>query len=105
MWEDPKCAPGGKWSIRYIPKTHTNKFWEDLALALVGDMFKDENEVLGILLNLKPSYDQVQIWHASGKEQGKVDALKTDLEQILNLGEHNLKLEYENFADALAKYS
>ena len=89
----------------YIPKTHTNKFWEDLALALVGDMFKDENEVLGILLNLKPTYDQVQIWHASGKEQAKVDALKTDLEQILNLGEHNLRLEYENFADTLAKYS
>lgn len=105
MWEDPKCAPGGKWSIRYIPKTHTNKFWEDLALALIGDMFNDENEVLGILLNLKPSYDQVQIWHASGKEQGKVDALKNDLENILNLGEHNLKLEYENFADTLAKYS
>ena len=70
---------------------------------MVGDMFKDENEVLGILLKLRPSYDQAQIWHASGKEQGKVDALKNDLEQILNLGEHNnLKLEYENFADRLA---
>ena len=70
---------------------------------MVGEKFKHENEVLGILLNLKPSSDQVQIWHASSKEQGKVDALKNDLEQILNLGEHNnLKLEYENFADRKA---
>ena len=105
MWEDPQCAPGGKWSIRYTPKSHTNKFWEDLALALIGDMFKDDNEVLGILLNLKPSSDQIQVWHRSGKDQGKVDALKADLEGILNLEEHKLKLDYENFADALSKYA
>lgn len=105
MWEDPQCAPGGKWSIRFTPKTHTNKFWEDLALALIGDMFSDENEVLGILVNLKPSSDQMQIWHRSGKEQAKIDTLKGDLENILKIEQHNLKLEYENFADALAKFS
>ena len=61
MWEDPQCVPCGKWSVRFLPTTHTNKFWEDLALALIGDMFSDENEVLGILVNLKPNSDQMQI--------------------------------------------
>ena len=59
MWEDEKCKNGGKWGIRYVPKTHTNKYWEDLALALIGDMFTHENEVLGLLLTLKPNSDSV----------------------------------------------
>ena len=105
MWEDLQCAPGGKWSIRNMPKTHTNKYWEDLALALIGDMFTDENEVLGILLNLRPSSDQIQVWHRSGKVQPKIDTLKSDLENILKLEEHNIKLDYENFGDSIAKYS
>jgi len=36
MWEDDNCKDGGKWSLR-IPKTHTNKYWEDLTLALIGE--------------------------------------------------------------------
>ena len=91
MWEDSQCAPGGKWSIRNTPKTHTNKFWEDLALALIGDMFSDENEVLGILVNLRPNSDQLQIWQRSGKDQKKINTLKGDLENALKLQEHELK--------------
>ncbi len=105
MWEDEHCAQGGQWRIRNLPKTHTNKYWEDLCLALIGDMFTHENEVLGILINLKRSADQVQIWHKSGKDQAKIDTLKNDLEGILKTEEHEMKLEYEDFADTIAKYS
>jgi hypothetical protein len=36
MWEDEMCKDGGRWTIR-IPKTHSNLFWENLVLALIGD--------------------------------------------------------------------
>jgi len=36
MWEDENCADGGSWSLR-IPKTHTNKYWEDLLMAMIGE--------------------------------------------------------------------
>ena len=105
MWEDSQCAPGGKWSIRNLPKSHTNKFWEDLALTLIGDMFTNENEVLGILINLRPASDQIQVWHRNGKDQAKIDTLKSDLENTLKLEEQNIKLDYENFAESLAKFA
>ena len=58
MWEDEKCKDGGKWGMR-IPKTHSNKYWEDLILALIGDQFSDENEVNGIMISLRHNMDTV----------------------------------------------
>ncbi len=57
MWEDQQCATGGKWGLKYIHKSSTNRLWEDLALKLIGNMFTDEDEVLGILVNIKPGID------------------------------------------------
>jgi translation initiation factor 4E len=56
MWEDEHCKSGGKWAFR-VPKTHTNKYWEDLLLALIGDQFTDQDEVNGIILSLRPGQD------------------------------------------------
>jgi hypothetical protein len=36
MWEDDNCKDGGKWSLR-VPKDRTNKYWEDLVLAMIGE--------------------------------------------------------------------
>ena len=103
MWEDPHCQAGGMWSIR-VPKSYTNKYWEDLALALIGDQFTDESEVNGLIIQLKPSMDNIQIWNKSGSDVGKVERLKADIENVLKLDE-GMKLDYMKFADALAKYS
>lgn len=103
MWEDLQCQDGGKWAVR-VPKTHTNKYWEDLVLALIGDQFTHENEVNGIVVQLKPKEDQFQIWNRSGKDSARIEALKTDIEDVLKLDE-SMKLDYENFADALSKYA
>ena len=58
MWEDEHCKDGGKWGLR-LPKSHTNKYWEDLLLALVGNLFTDENEVNGLVMTLRPTMDTV----------------------------------------------
>ena len=36
MWEDEKNKNGGKFSI-IIPKHLSNKYWEDIVLALIGE--------------------------------------------------------------------
>lgn len=51
-----------------LPKTHTNKYWEDITLAMIGEQFTHENEVLGIQLALKPAQDVLSIWIRSGKD-------------------------------------
>lgn len=35
-WEDPAFANGGCWKLK-LEKQFTNKVWEDLVLALIGD--------------------------------------------------------------------
>jgi translation initiation factor 4E len=71
MWEDEQCAQGGRWMLK-IPKSHTNKFWEDLTLALIGEQFTQEDEVLGLQLALKPVQDVLSVWIRHGKDQEKV---------------------------------
>ena len=99
MWEDAHCKDGGQWAIK-VPKTHSNKFWEDLCLALIGDQFSEENEVNGIVIQLKPNFDSLQIWNRSGNSQAKIDILRKDLDSILIL-EDTIKIDYTNFAEAI----
>lgn len=54
MWEDEACKDGGRWVLR-VPKTHTNKYWEDLILAMIGEQFRCENEIIGIAISIKPN--------------------------------------------------
>ena len=68
LWEDDNCAKGGRVTLRF-PKTHTAKFWEDFLLALVGDQFTDDDEVLGLVLMLKFNGDSISIWHRSSSPQ------------------------------------
>lgn len=71
MWEDEHCKDGGRWALR-VPKTHTNKYWEDLLLALIGEQFSVEDEVNGVAVSVKPNQDIVYVWNKSGKNEGKV---------------------------------
>lgn len=47
MWEDEECKDGGRFVVR-VPKHLTNKLFEDSVLAMIGEQFSFENEVLGI---------------------------------------------------------
>jgi translation initiation factor 4E len=102
MWEDEQCKDGGRWSLR-VPKTHTNKYWEDITLALIGENFTNEGEVCGIALSLKPVNDIISVWIKSGKDQEKIDSIKADIERVIMLDENTMRLEYENFQEVLSR--
>ena len=70
MWEDEHCKDGGRWVVR-VPKTITNKLWEDLTLTMIGEQFSVENEILGVMLSLRPNNDTISVWTKSGKDQDK----------------------------------
>jgi translation initiation factor 4E len=86
-----------------VSKQYTNKFWEDLILAFIGDQFEHQGEVLGLVANLRKEFDTIQIWNKSGTDQVKIGQLKKDLERILDIKE-DMTLEYECFAEELAKW-
>ena len=104
MWEDDHCKDGSKWSVK-LSKQLTNKLWEDLLLALVGNQFTDEDEVLGLLVTLRHNFDTIQVWNKSGKDKERIDTVKKDIERVLQIGaDSELRLDYENFAEALARF-
>lgn len=52
MWEDEANKNGGRWVIR-VNKGFSNKLWEDLILAMIGEQFECENEIHGIVISLR----------------------------------------------------
>ena len=67
LWEDPACKDGGRFNIR-LPKTHTSKYWEDLLLAMIGEQFTLEGEVLGLVLSTKLNSDSISVWHRNAND-------------------------------------
>ena len=82
VWEDESCKNGGRWIIR-LPKTHTNKYWEDIIMALIGEQFSEESGVLGIVLSLKYNNDKIAIWHKDGASEEQTKSLQADIERII----------------------
>jgi translation initiation factor 4E len=53
MWEDEHCKNGGRFVLK-LPKTHSNIYWENLVLGLIGEQFADSGEVNGLVISLRP---------------------------------------------------
>lgn len=86
-----------------VPKTHTNKYWEDITLALIGEAFTHEGEICGIALSLKPVNDIISVWIRHGKDQEKIDQIRSDIEKMVMFDENTMRLEYENFQEVLSR--
>lgn len=93
MWEDEANKLGGRWVIR-VNKGFSNKLWEDLTLAMIGEQFELENEIHGIVIVLKPNGDTIAVWNKNSRDQTVVDQIKADLIRVLNLPE-DVKMDYE----------
>jgi translation initiation factor 4E len=82
VWEDPLNITGGKWIIR-LRKGVSDRLWEDLVLAVVGDLFddcrasssgdesegggeKDKTdypEICGCTISVRQSEDIISLWN------------------------------------------
>ena len=58
LWEEESNRDGGRWSIR-IRRHHTDRYWENAIMAMVGEQFMVGNEICGMVLSLRCPYDQV----------------------------------------------
>ena len=97
LWEDEQCKTGGRITLN-LPKTHTAKYWEDLAMAMVGEQFSLRNEVLGIVMSLKFHCDSISVWHRSSDEKS-IEALKNDIKRLVVVEEASMKLMSSIFSE------
>ncbi len=65
-------------------------------MAVIGEQFKDANEINGVVVSIKPNGDQIQIWTRNGKDQVKIDRIKQDLIDLLQLPD-SVKMDYDKF--------
>lgn len=92
---------GGRITVR-LPKTHTAMAWEDLLMAFVGEQFSKEDEVLGLVLTLRPKDDSISIWHRS-KDADTVAQVKTDLLSIITMPSETMRIDQEIFSERASR--
>ncbi|KAL6722184.1 hypothetical protein ACLMJK_001291 [Lecanora helva] len=62
VWEDEENKRGGKWIIR-LKKGVSDRYWEDLLFAVVGDQFAEAgDEVCGAVLSVRSGEDVLSVW-------------------------------------------
>lgn len=62
VWEDEENKKGGKWIVR-LKKGVSDRYWEELVLAIVGDQFAEASEeVCGAVLSVRNGEDILSIW-------------------------------------------
>jgi len=92
---------GGRITVR-LPKTHTAMAWEDLLMAFVGEQFTAEDEVLGLVLTLRPKDDSISVWHRS-KAPEKVESVKNDMTRLMTMLPDTMRIDQEIFADRASR--
>lgn len=92
MWEDEANKNGGRWQIR-VNKGFSNKLWEDLVLAMIGEQFEVENEVHGIVVSTRPNGDIISLWHKNSRDPAIVESLRVNMIELLNLPD-DIKMDY-----------
>ena len=62
VWEDEENKRGGKWIIR-LKKGVSDRYWEDLLFAIIGDQFAEAgDEVCGAVLSVRSGEDVLSVW-------------------------------------------
>jgi translation initiation factor 4E len=73
VWEDPLNLSGGKWIIR-LKKGVSDRLWEDIVLAVLGEQFddlqpptdEDPDEwpgICGCTISVRPNEDIISVWN------------------------------------------
>lgn len=85
IWEDPENKLGGKWLIR-VKKEYTDRLWEDLLLAIVGNQFEASGygEVCGAVISIREFHDVISLWIKSTNKITR-DRVKDSLRYVLKL--------------------
>lgn len=96
-WEDTQNKHGGKWSYSFKDKKgiDIDELWLHAQLAAIGETLEGENdnEVMGVVLNVRKAFFRIGLWTRSlGKNKGGDGAGKDALMEIGRRFKETLKL-------------
>ncbi|PSK50388.1 putative eukaryotic translation initiation factor 4E-3 [Elsinoe australis] len=81
-WEDPQNRHGGRWAYTFKEKKPNDDIWLNVLLAAIGEQLEDEedNEVMGVVVNLRKSFYRICLWTRTAGKGGS--SSKNVLEKI-----------------------
>lgn len=99
VWEDPLNMNGGKWIIR-LRKGISDRLWEDLVLAIIGDQFDVEDGICGCVLSVRGNEDILSVWNGDDKDAEAKNRIREGIRKTLNLPPAT-QMEYKSNNDSL----
>lgn len=94
-WEDTQNAKGGKWAYQFKEKKKTdiNDLWLRALLSAIGETIEeDEDEVNGIVLNVRKAFYRVGLWSKSCDKES-LEPVGKKFKKVLKLTDND-KLEF-----------
>lgn len=84
MWEDEANASGGRLVMR-VRKSATNRAFEDLALALIGEQFETPDFVCGVTCSIRYQEDILSIWVRDCRNESAIHSVTAIARRALDL--------------------
>ncbi|CAI5473231.1 unnamed protein product [Closterium sp. Yama58-4] len=103
LWEDVHNRRGGKWMVR-LRKPLTNRMWEQLLMAVVGEQLEGAEEVCGVVLSVRFGDDILSIWNRSAPHSLARDRLCESIRKHLGLPS-SYTMEYKPHDASLKDHS
>jgi len=102
MWEDINNRGGGKWMLR-LKKEHTNRLWEGMLLAIIGEQLSADHpdEICGGVVSVRYQEDILALWNRTGHDEKIKTSLGERMKLVLGLPE-NVIMEYKEHDKSMA---
>lgn len=92
-WEDDANAKGGKWSFQFRGPVDINELWMRTLLSAIGETIEDdENEVNGVVYNVRKGSARIGLWTKSCNE-ASLRSVGERFKKVLKLGDND-RLEF-----------
>jgi translation initiation factor 4E len=99
LWEDEQNRQGGKWVIR-VKKNATCKLWEDLLLAVIGQVFCLPDEINGCVLSVRSHEDVISLWNSHSEVNIGYNQISQTLREVMGVPP-SYPLRYKKHATSL----
>ncbi|XP_077285166.1 eukaryotic translation initiation factor 4E1 [Arctopsyche grandis] len=96
MWEDPRNENGGRWLLTLEKRHHRpgdiiDKFWLDVCLCLVGEVFKHADEICGSVVNIRGKQDKLSLWTLDCSKSSNLMDIGKDFKEKLQINRFQIQ--------------
>jgi len=103
MWEDEANRFGGKWIVR-LRKGLSQRCWENLLMAMLGEQFMVGEEICGAVVSVRFNEDILSIWNRTANDTAITNRIRDTFRRVLNLPQGTV-IEYKAHNDSISSWS